>query len=89
MINASVNRRTALISVLLLALLCLGTMALPVSAADAANRQQAIDMALDQNGGDGKVLGVKVENDRNGQTVYAIKILSNGRIRVIRIPQAE
>lgn len=57
-------------------------------AADAANRQQAIDMALQREGGDGKVLGVQTEQDRNGQTTYAVKILSNGRIRVYRFRQA-
>ncbi len=58
------------------------------SAADAANRQQAIDIAVRQNGGTGKVLGVQTIADANGQTVYAVKILSNGRVRVFRIRQA-
>lgn len=57
-------------------------------AADAANRQQAIDMALQQNGGEGKVLGVQTLRSDNGQTVFAVKILSNGRVRVFRISQA-
>ena len=63
----------------------LGTTA---SAADAANRQQAIDIAMQQNGGTGKVLGVQTMKDASGQTVYAVKILSNGRVRVFRIRQA-
>ncbi len=63
----------------------LGTTA---SAADAANRQQAIDIAMQQNGGTGKVLGVQTLTDARGQTVYAVKILSNGRVRVFRIRQA-
>ena len=58
------------------------------SAADAANRQQAIDLAVRQNGGNGKVLGVQTMTDANGQTVFAVKILSNGRVRVFRIKQA-
>jgi hypothetical protein len=57
-------------------------------AADASNRQQAIDIAMQQNGGDGKVLGVQTMTDASGQIVYAVKILSNGRVRVFRIRQA-
>jgi len=57
-------------------------------AADAANRQQAIEIALQQNGGAGKVLGVRTVKDKNGHTVYAVKILSDGRVRVIRINQS-
>lgn len=57
-------------------------------AADAANRQQAIDKARQQNGGNGKVLGVQTSTNNNGQTVFAVKILSNGRVRVFRFTQA-
>ncbi len=60
----------------------------PGNAADAANRQQAIDIAVQQNGGNGKVLGVQTMTDASGQTVFAVKILSNGRVRVFRIRQA-
>lgn len=60
----------------------------PGHAANAANRQQAIDIAVQQNGGSGKVLGVQTMKDANGKTVYAVKILSNGRVRVFRIRQA-
>lgn len=70
--------------------LCLlaGMASSTASAADAANRQQAIDMAVRQNGGDGKVLGVQTIQSDNGQTVFAVKILSNGRVRVFHIRQA-
>ncbi len=57
-------------------------------AAEAASRQQAIDMAVQQNGG-GKVLGVKIEKAANGRTVFAVKIMANGRIRMFRIQKAE
>ena len=57
-------------------------------AADARNRQQAIDMAMRQNGGQGKVLGVQVIRAENGKSFFAVKILSNGRVRVHRIPQS-
>ncbi|MGQ7844992.1 hypothetical protein ACUNV4_10985 [Granulosicoccus sp. 3-233] len=64
---------------------CIGTTA---QAADAQNRQQAIDMAMRQNGGQGKVLGVQTIRTENGQTYFAVKILSNGRVRVHRIRQS-
>lgn len=57
-------------------------------AADVSSRQQAVEMALQQNGGDGKVLGVQTEQDGQGQVTYAVKIMSNGRIRVYRFRQA-
>lgn len=57
-------------------------------AAQAANREQAIELALQQNGGSGKVLGVRTVTDNNGRTVYAVKVLSDGRVRVIRIEQS-
>ena len=58
-------------------------------AADVASRQQAIDMALQQDGGTGKILGVQTSRDGNGQLVYAVKVLSNGRVRVYRYRQVE
>lgn len=58
----------------------------PAQAAGAANAQQAAQIALQQSGG-GKVLGVSTETDSNGQRVFAVKVLSNGRVRVVRIPQ--
>ncbi len=63
------------------------TFSTPGNAADAANRQQAIEIAVQQNGGNGKVLGVQTMTNARGQTVYAVKILSNGRVRVFRIRQ--
>jgi hypothetical protein len=57
-------------------------------AADAANRQQAIELALQQNGGAGKVLGVREITNKNGAVLYAVKVLSDGRVRVIRVKKA-
>ncbi len=57
-------------------------------AANAADRQQAIELALQQNGGAGKVLGVREIKNKNGAVVYAVKVLSDGRVRVIRIQKA-
>ena len=59
----------------------------PVHAAGAANAQQAAQMALQKSGGGGKVLGVSTESDGSGRKVFAVKVLSNGRVRVVRIPQ--
>ena len=56
-------------------------------AAGAANARQAAQVALTQSGG-GKVLGVSTETDSNGQRVFAVKILSNGRVRIVRVPQS-
>ena len=61
----------------------------PLSAADASSRQHAIEIALEQNGGEGKVLGVTTENDQDGSTVFAVKIIANGRVRVFRIKKAK
>ena len=61
--------------------------AAPVYAAGAANAQQAAQMALQKSGGDGKVLGVSTETDGSGRRVFAVKVLSDGRVRVVRIPQ--
>lgn len=58
-------------------------------AADAIDRQQAIEFALQQNGGAGKVLGVREIRNKNGIVVYAVKVLSDGRVRVIRIKKAQ
>ena len=60
----------------------------PVHAADAVDRSQAIDIAKQQNGGSGKVLGVTTTTDQSGNTVYAVKLLTNGRIRIFKINKA-
>jgi len=60
----------------------------PIHAADAVDRSQAIEIAKQKNGGSGKVLGVTTTQDRSGNTVYAVKLLSNGRIRIFKINKA-
>ena len=59
-----------------------------VSAAD-ISRQQAIDIALERNGGSGKVLGVREELNATGGKVYAIKLLQDGRVKVFRVPATD
>jgi len=69
---------------ILLVGLCL---ALPQFAVAAElTQQQAIDRALATVGGDSKVLGVREMKNDAGVRVYAVKVLTNGRVRVIRIP---
>ena len=60
-----------------------------VNAAEARTREQAVEIALQQNGGNAKVLGVQTTQTQDGRTVFAVKILSNGRVRVFRINKAE
>lgn len=62
--------------------------ALPDAAfAAASNQQQAVQIAMDKNGGNGKVLSVSTVTNRDGSVMFAVKILSNGRVRVFRIPK--
>lgn len=58
------------------------------TAQNAVNREQAIKIAKGQNGGDGKVLGVTTTTDSAGNTQFAVKIISNGRVRVFTIKKA-
>lgn len=55
---------------------------------DATDRSHAIQIAKEQNGGGGTVLGVTVSTDSAGVTRYAVKLLSNGRVRVFSIKKA-
>jgi len=57
----------------------------PSVAADNISREQAIAIALERNGGAGKVLGVRKVQSKNGQQVYAVKVLTNGRVKVYRV----
>jgi hypothetical protein len=57
-------------------------------AEDAIDREHAINIAKGQNGGAGKVLGVATTTDSAGNTQFAIKIISNGRVRVFTIKKA-
>lgn len=84
----SAQNRIRLPGLILLVMLVLSFASNTAHATDAANRQQAIEIALQQSGANGKVLGVKTEKNKNGQTVYAVKVLSEGRVRVIRVRQS-
>jgi len=58
---------------------------LPAFADGSMSREQAISRALQQSGGNGKVLGVRTTKNADGTTVYSVKILTNGRVRVFQI----
>ena len=79
----STARRCVLASVLG-AVLC-SAAALP-SSADAATREQAIAQALAADGNRGRVLGVQLERGGDGRSVYAVKVITDGRVRVHRYP---
>ncbi len=57
------------------------------SYADASNRKQAISQALAQVGGNAEILSVKQVSSGNGGVAFAIKLISNGRVKTIRIPK--
>jgi hypothetical protein len=89
-IHTSINRLKLVFSAGLLSLCSLlAIYSPPAQAADVSSRQQAIDMALQQDGRTGKILGVQTSRDSDGQLVYAVKVLSNGRVRVYRYRQVE
>lgn len=47
-------------------------------------RAQAIDIAK-QRSGDGRVLSVNKKLNKNGVSVFAVKIISNGRVKIYAI----
>ncbi len=47
-------------------------------------RAEAIEIAKSRSG-DGRLLGVKKKTDKNGDSVFAVKIISNGRVKVYAI----
>lgn len=61
----------------------LGSSVMTIAMADgeARTRAQAIDIAK-QRSGDGRVLSAKKRVNESGDSVYAVKIISNGRIKV-------
>jgi len=47
-------------------------------------RAQAVQIAKSRSG-DGRVLSVKKKVDKNGESVFAVKIITNGRVKVYAI----
>jgi len=54
-------------------------------AQSANSREQAIAIAQKQSGGNGRVLAVREESTADGKRTYTVKIINNGRVRVIRV----
>lgn len=73
-------RQTAL---LFCAIVCLAG-SLASTDVNAATREQAVSQALAADGNRGKVLSVRQETS-NGRSVWAVKVLTNGRVRIHRI----
>lgn len=83
--RAQARVRSRALGVLLLA----GATALSImpepARADAGSRGEAIEQALAKSGGSGKVLGVSEQRGDDGRVTYLVKVLTNGRVRVVRI----
>ena len=71
-------------SLLILGVMVLGSFS-PAFAQSASSREQAIAIAQQQNGGGGRVLAVREDTKADGKRYYTVKIITNGRVRVIRI----
>jgi len=79
-----IRRAAASIAAPLLAVALLASPgAVSDAAADAGSRSEAIAEALSRSGG-GKVLGVKETTGSDGRREYAVKVLTDGRVRIVR-----
>lgn len=47
----------------------------------------AIAQAMEKNGQPGKVIGVREKGGENGAGYFEVKILTNGKVRVFKIPK--
>ncbi len=83
------NTRRTSVQFCAVLLMCLALTGMQPTYADAANRQDAIAEALSKAGSDSKVIGVRETTNENGTVVFAVKVLSNGRIRVFQIPKSD
>jgi len=63
-----------------------GALAVSPSQSEAATRDQAIAQALRADGNRGQVLEVRRVDGGNGGDVFLIKTITDGRVRVHRIP---
>ena len=58
-----------------------------VHAQSASTPTAAIAQAMKQNGQSGKVIGVREKGGDNGSGYFEVKILTNGKVRVFKIPK--
>ena len=55
----------------------------------ASNRKEAISQALARSDSEARVLGVKRIKKNDGSVIFAVKVISNGRVKVINIPKVK
>lgn len=75
-------------SKIVLALILIGILLAPVAqaiASSARSAEEAISIAVEQNGGKGKVLGVRDKVSESGDPYYEIKIILDGKVRIFRV----
>jgi len=82
------------LSTLLLAFcIVLGSSVTTPALADAhkRSRSEAIEIAKERSGdtGDARVLSVEKQENGNGESIFAIKIINNGRVKVYRVPESK
>jgi len=84
--HKSAQQRTTL-SFLLAVVIVLGSSINTKAMADGEprTRVQAIDIAKQRSGGDGRVLSVQKKVNKNGVSVFAVKIISNGRVKIYSV----
>jgi len=84
------NIRKAAATSLLIALLTLtlgsGYPLAALADGEKRSRSEAVEIAK-QRSGDGRVLSVKKKKNSQGESVYAVKIISKGRVKVYSIPE--
>lgn len=75
-------------AIMLCVLLCVTSAYTASSMANdsAVSRAQAANIAKQRSGDNARVLGVKETQDSNGNLVYAVKVIKNGRVKVYQIP---
>lgn len=77
--------RQSLVAVLLSLGLLLTLPASSLFAQGAASAEAAISIALERNGGEGKVLSVKERSTDGGGSYYMIKVLQDGKVRIFKV----
>lgn len=75
-------------AIMLCLMLCAGSAYTSSSMANDGllSRAQAVEIAKQRSGDNARVLGVKEAQDSNGNVVYAVKVIKDGRVKVYRIP---
>ena len=84
----SSTKKTAHLKGTLLSVLLITLLSLPMAnayAQSASSAEAAMDIALQKNGGNGKVLGVRDKKKSNGRDYYEVKVLQNGKVRIFKI----